>query len=1097
MSAAVDPFVITSRERAKYIEQFKSLKPVNEVVTGQQARGFFLQSQLPPAILGEIWALADTDRDGKMNIDEFSIACKLVNLKLRGFEMPKQLPPTMIASLKAVGSTPTLTPTGSLSPVNVPARPVLPPQLQKPAQQTPNQQNQPIPLISNIGIGLNIATQEATQPQMMNIQPVPIIPNVQQPIIPIQPSLIMQVQPTTTNGALLIDSLINDVPAVTAVNTAVAPVISNPIPAPPTPPSGTQSRSMSVSEKVPSIESPGSATSAPVIEWAIKNKLKYTQLFNTTDRTRNGYLTGVQARNLLLQSKLPQASLAQIWALSDIDSDGRLSCDEFVLAMHLCEIASQGEPIPAKLPLELVPPSFRKSTSRHGSVSASGSNSRHGSISSQSGSVANADLDALHNYNQTTFEDKRKENFDKGQAELERRRKILQDAQRKEIEERERKERDEADKKEKARIAAERKEREELERQIQIQRELEEEREEKRKRELEQKEAARKEMEKQRQIEWENQQLQKMQQSRQQEQEKLLKLKAQNQTYTIELGSLNDKVKELSQKICDTRVSVTSVKTVIDGMRSTRDTQMSEMTALKSRIKEQNAKLVHLSQEKAKLDSKNAKGDGLSQEIFANKQMNINQLRGKLQNLKEEIEPKESDVNANTEQLNDVKTKLKTLLDDCEDIYALYVTHRNQVNELKNNKKNDSLTSAWDSAATVPQSVDSWSTSVVASVAATTNEITTKPGYAAYRAIYEFDARNSDEITFQPGDIIMVPFEQNAEPGWLAGEINGHTGWFPESYVEKIAEEEVEATSENVSNFIVDENQSAVQSENAFNTNTKSEYDETYISCYPYESTEPGDLTFDGGEYIVVTKKDGDWWTGTIGNRTGIFPSNYVQNATSNEQTNTDSSPYYTQEVTSTQNYSDDVSNQEEADTEVSEINTQPKTDTVQDNYSRPMSTSSTTSGIRGSKKGEVAQVIAPYESTSSEQLSLQRGQYIMIRKKSETGWWEGELQARGRRKQIGWFPATYVKVLQSGRLSGRSTPVSGGKIQMNETILDKMIALYPYKAQNDDELSFEKDDIISVLGRDEPEWWRGECQGLTGLFPSNYVGPFVSSGNV
>ena len=28
--------------------------------------------------------------------------------------------------------------------------------------------------------------------------------------------------------------------------------------------------------------------------------------------------------------------------------------------------------------------------------------------------------------------------------------------------------------------------------------------------------------------------------------------------------------------------------------------------------------------------------------------------------------------------------------------------------------------------------------------------------------------------------------EQNAEPGWLAGEINDHTGWFPESYVEKV-----------------------------------------------------------------------------------------------------------------------------------------------------------------------------------------------------------------------------------------------------------------------------------------------------------------------
>lgn len=85
-----------------------------------------------------------------------------------------------------------------------------------------------------------------------------------------------------------------------------------------------------------------------------------------------------------------------------------------------------------------------------------------------------------------------------------------------------------------------------------------------------------------------------------------------------------------------------------------------------------------------------------------------------------------------------------------------------------------------------------------------------------------------------------------------------------------------------------------------------------------------------------------------------------------------------------------------------------------------------------------MAQVIAPYEATSSEQLSLQRGQFIMIRKKSETGWWEGELQVRGKRKQIGWFPATYVKVKQSGRLSGRSTPVSGGKVQMNETVLGK-----------------------------------------------------------
>jgi hypothetical protein len=33
---------------------------------------------------------------------------------------------------------------------------------------------------------------------------------------------------------------------------------------------------------------------------------------------------------------------------------------------------------------------------------------------------------------------------------------------------------------------------------------------------------------------------------------------------------------------------------------------------------------------------------------------------------------------------------------------------------------------------------------------------------------------------------MQVPINQNSEPGWLAGELRGHTGWFPESYVEPI-----------------------------------------------------------------------------------------------------------------------------------------------------------------------------------------------------------------------------------------------------------------------------------------------------------------------
>lgn len=54
-----------------------------------------------------------------------------------------------------------------------------------------------------------------------------------------------------------------------------------------------------------------------------------------------------------------------------MDGDGRLGCEEFVLAMYLCEQASTGTLPPTKLPLELIPPSFRKT--RTASISSQGS----------------------------------------------------------------------------------------------------------------------------------------------------------------------------------------------------------------------------------------------------------------------------------------------------------------------------------------------------------------------------------------------------------------------------------------------------------------------------------------------------------------------------------------------------------------------------------------------------------------------------------------------------------------------------------------------------------------------------------------------------
>ncbi|GAB1315731.1 putative YSC84 Protein involved in the organization of actin cytoskeleton [Madurella fahalii] len=52
------------------------------------------------------------------------------------------------------------------------------------------------------------------------------------------------------------------------------------------------------------------------------------------------------------------------------------------------------------------------------------------------------------------------------------------------------------------------------------------------------------------------------------------------------------------------------------------------------------------------------------------------------------------------------------------------------------------------------------------------------------------------------------------------------------------------------------------------------------IALYTFEADQPGDLGFKKGDVITVLKKtdsDNDWWTGMIGTRHGIFPSNYVK----------------------------------------------------------------------------------------------------------------------------------------------------------------------------------------------------------------------------
>lgn len=49
------------------------------------------------------------------------------------------------------------------------------------------------------------------------------------------------------------------------------------------------------------------------------------------------------------------------------------------------------------------------------------------------------------------------------------------------------------------------------------------------------------------------------------------------------------------------------------------------------------------------------------------------------------------------------------------------------------------------------------------------------------------------------------------------------------------------------------------------------------------------------------------------------------------------------------------------------------------------------------------------------------------------------------------------------------------------------VIAHHPYEASRDDEISFEKDEVIKVTDDTDPDWWVGKKKdGSLGFFPSN-----------
>ncbi|XP_063812564.1 intersectin-1 isoform X3 [Pseudophryne corroboree] len=1185
----LDIWAITVEERAKHDQQFHSLQPAGGYITGDQARNFFLQSGLHQPVLAQIWALADMNNDGRMDQLEFSIAMKLIKLKLQGYPLPATLPAAMLKTLVAI----------------------------------PNP----------AGFGMSAI---GGMPPLAAVVPVPMPPI---PVVGMSPPLVSSVPasavPPLANGA---PAVIQPLPAF--AHSATLPKSSS---------FGRSGAVTQLSTKLQKAQSFDVAIPPPVAEWAVplSSRLKYRQLFNSHDKTMSGHLTGPQARTILMQSSLPQAQLATIWNLSDIDQDGKLTAEEFILAMHLIDVAMSGQTLPPVLPPEYIPPSFRRVRSGSG-ISMMSSVSVDQRLPEEPAEEEPQPVDKKLPGN-VSFEDRKRENFERGNLELEKRRQALLEQQRKEQERLAQLERAEHERKERERQEQERKRLQELEKQLEKQRELERQREEERRKEIERREAAKRELERHRQLEWERNRRQELLNQRNKEQEDIVVLKAKKKTLEFELEALNDKKHQLEGKLQDIRYRLTTQRQEIESTNKSRELRIAEITHLQQQLQESQQLLGKLIPEKQSLNDqlKQVQQNSLHRDSLLTlrraleaKGIGRQQLIDQLDEVEKETRAKLQEIDVFNNQLKELREMhSKQQLEKQKDIEAERMKEQERrILELERHKE--------EAQRKAHEQEKQWQDRVKQEEPARHKLLqdeekqkreepvkkfeeeqrpeiqekaskpfqqppeSLKPGARApwtvfsekgpltisqgdvkvvyYRALYPFDARSHDEITIQPGDVIMVDESQTGEPGWLGGELKGKTGWFPANYAERMPESEfpitVEQPEDTTAKTTVHVTPSTATSV-AFtdttttannwadfsstwptNNNEKAETDnwdswaaqpslsvpsagqmrqrsaftpatvtgsspspvlgqgekveglqaqalypwrakkdnhlnfnksdiitvleqqdmwwfgevqghkgwfpksyvklisgplrkstsidstssespaslkrisspafkpsvqgEEYIAMYTYESNEQGDLTFQQGDMIVVIKKDGDWWTGTVGDKTGVFPSNYVR---------------------------------------------------LKD--SEGMGSAGKTGSL--GKKPEIAQVIAPYAATGPEQLTLAPGQLILIRKKNPGGWWEGELQARGKKRQIGWFPANYVKLLSPG--TNKSTPTEPPKPAVLPPTC-QVIGMYDYIAQNDDELAFSKGQVINVLNKEDPDWWKGELNGHVGLFPSNYV---------
>ncbi|KAM9485119.1 cytoplasmic protein NCK2-like isoform 1-T5 [Salvelinus alpinus] len=272
----------------------------------------------------------------------------------------------------------------------------------------------------------------------------------------------------------------------------------------------------------------------------------------------------------------------------------------------------------------------------------------------------------------------------------------------------------------------------------------------------------------------------------------------------------------------------------------------------------------------------------------------------------------------------------------------------------------------------------------------------------------------------------------------------------------------------------------------------------TVVAKWDYTAQQDQELDIRKNERLTLLDDSKTWWrVRNASNQTGYVPSNYVERKNS-----------LVKKASLVKNLKDTLGlGKGRRKQSARDASPTPSTDAEY-----PSNGSGGGGGGGGAERIYDLTILAvvkfSYMAEREDELTLAKGSRVTVMEKCSDGWWRGSQGGR-----VGWFPSNYVledpaEREGEGGGGGRDSPGypgqgrgatmtngraggGGGRDGEGGGVLHLVQTIYPFSSVTEEELNFEKGEVMEVVEKPEndPEWWRcRNAQGLVGLVPKNYV---------